>query len=640
MRKCLIVLVCLLTCCGTQVFAGLDDGLVAYYPFEGNVADHSSIGNSGIEHNISYPEGVLGKAAQFDGGTSYIEVPNSASLNPTSAITVSAWVNTQHENHTGRIVDKMGQISGPGWRMFTWNTPASGFLFSIYTENYTWQENTALNFSTGEWHHVLAVYDGNNSKIYVDGNLKEQLTTTGLIINSDCNLFIGCRPDRKYFFDGLIDELRIYDRALTESEVQELYWEGDFPLKNGLVAHYPFEGDAKDVSGNGNDGTPSGGVNYVEGVKGQTAYFDGIDDYIDLGSNVGNGIRCISLWAKPQEIFDYTSLITRNSFGESGEFTLTFINGSVVWGRRVGSIPYWVFSDPGTWTDGWYHIVGNISEELGMQLYINGVACPSQSQTSTEPTDSRSEATSIGRWGDYDGRYFKGSIDEVRIYNRALSEAEIQELYLIGSEPDINVDPVSYDFGEVEVGSPSTMYVNIANNGGNTLTVNDIYFLYSISGEPFTAEIPSLPLKIAANTSVDIPVSYSPSFLFAAQSNDLIIESDDPDEPNIEVAFTGTGVVAAGDPPDAIGDILFYIDFAVNNGTLVFTGDGNSAQAHYEALKDILTSAGSANNACGPLQAAYKRVDGDPKQKDWAEGPAVEGIATAIENVMNELGCK
>lgn len=206
--------------------------------------------------------------------------------------------------------------------------------------------------------------------------------------------------------------------------------------------------------------------------------------------------------------------------------------------------------------------------------------------------------------------------------------------------PDIQVDPTEYDFGEVGVGDPSIMYVNVANIGGNTLTVDDIYFQYPITGEPFTAEIPTLPLQIAANSSVDIPVKYSPSFLFAAQSNYLVIVSDDVDEPVVEINLTGTGIVAAGDPPKAISSLQLFIDFAVETGTLVFSGEGNSGAAHYEALNNMLTSAGTANNGCSNLQSAYKRVDGDPKQKDWVEGPAATSVAAAIQNVMNEMGCK
>ena len=57
------------------------------------------------------------------------------------------------------------------------------------------------------------------------------------------------------------------------------------------------------------------------------------------------------------------------------------------------------------------------------------------------------------------------------------------------------------------------------------------------------------------------------------------------------------------------------------------------------ALNKILTSAGTANNGCGQLKTAHKRVDGNPEQPDWVEGPAASGVATAIQNVMIEMGC-
>ncbi|MCI5194458.1 MAG: choice-of-anchor D domain-containing protein [Candidatus Electrothrix sp. AU1_5] len=202
------------------------------------------------------------------------------------------------------------------------------------------------------------------------------------------------------------------------------------------------------------------------------------------------------------------------------------------------------------------------------------------------------------------------------------------------SAQDIEIDLTEYDFGEVELGSPSTMFVNIANTGGSTLTVSNIFLNDSSTSNPFVVTPPSLPVTLSGGQSIDVEVSYNPS-IFAAQSETLSIESDDPDEAVVEVALSGMGV-ASDNPSEAIQDILQAIEASVANGTLSGVGSGNSAENKLNAIKNMLESAGDLIDsedlakAGEQLESICKKVDGQPTPPDFLGGDALDEIAEVI----------
>lgn len=206
---------------------------------------------------------------------------------------------------------------------------------------------------------------------------------------------------------------------------------------------------------------------------------------------------------------------------------------------------------------------------------------------------------------------------------------------------DIEVDLTEYDFGEVELGSPSTMFVNIANTGETALTVSNIYLNDLSQYNPFAVTAPSLPATLSNGQSIDVEVSYNPS-LFAAHSGTLIIESDDPDESGIELALSGTGV-ASDNPSEAVQDILLAIETSVANGTLVGVGNGNSAENKLNAVVNMLNAVGdliddeNIADAQNQLASICKKVDGQPTPPDMLGGEAVEDIGAVICQMADDI---
>ena len=198
---------------------------VGKWGFEDNVKDSSGAGNHGTIHgNPQYVDGMVGKALDFD-GNDYISFGNDASLRITDTITLEAWV-------------KPATISGSHWIIqrghdytvicqsnndIRWTIILTGVNSSI----------TANNFlSVGHWTHIVGTYnkDGgtNNHKLYVDGVLIDQGTGIGILQRETSNWFIGVMtwPGNSRFFNGIIDEPRIYNEAISSSQIRENYYAG------------------------------------------------------------------------------------------------------------------------------------------------------------------------------------------------------------------------------------------------------------------------------------------------------------------------------------------------------------------------------------------------------------------------------
>jgi hypothetical protein len=160
--------------------------------------------------------GKVGADLVFDPNVDYLQTGSDASLNPSSGLSISVWIKPTDWNGNNRIVQK--GLSDNQYRL----TAEFGVLkFDIAgVGNVT----TALP-NTGTWSHVVATYDGQNLKIYQNGQLLVNGPATGALPSTNDPLFIGTKTDTSVatdHFHGELDELRIYNRALTTAEVQTL----------------------------------------------------------------------------------------------------------------------------------------------------------------------------------------------------------------------------------------------------------------------------------------------------------------------------------------------------------------------------------------------------------------------------------
>jgi hypothetical protein len=209
----------------TMLFSGayanadntLADGLVAYYPFDGNADDKSGNGNNGVVYGstlISDRFGNTNSAYSFDGANDYVRITDSSILNITGNLTISAWLRT---NDIAPIIfSNMLEISPHSGYSLRLNF---GKLRFMSGDKSLWG-NTSVNGNI--WTHVAITLSGTTATSYVNG-LFDTSGTVGIPTSSSVDQTIGASYTPYYFLKGSIDEVRIYNRALSYSEIQELY---------------------------------------------------------------------------------------------------------------------------------------------------------------------------------------------------------------------------------------------------------------------------------------------------------------------------------------------------------------------------------------------------------------------------------
>jgi len=210
----------------TEVNPGTEN-LIARYEMEDNVKDTSGSGFDGTEHgNLAYEAGKFGNALVFDGNSAtYVDLPIGEAISTMESCTISSWV-----KYSGGAV----------WqRIYDFGTSTTNYMFMTPDQGTTYRATLLVNgngediasageLSTGNWEHVVAVYDAGNSilKLYRNGTLVATDTTMRFAVKDlgvTTQNYLGKSqwPDPNY--NGMIDDFRIYNRALTDGEVKYLF---------------------------------------------------------------------------------------------------------------------------------------------------------------------------------------------------------------------------------------------------------------------------------------------------------------------------------------------------------------------------------------------------------------------------------
>jgi VWFA-related protein len=209
----------------SETTGSLTQGLVAYYPFNGNANDESGNGHNGtISGNVTFGTdrlGVSGSAAYFDGSGSQVTIPHTSSLNSANG-TWAAWVKLQGSTSMF-IVDKdTYQWSQDGHLEVGVNNEVCFSIEDSTESGYKQACSADGTLARNQWRHITATWGNNGIKLYVNGSLVAQNSYTGGV-NSPGDLIIGSNIANTNPANGSIDEVRIYNRALSASEVLQLY---------------------------------------------------------------------------------------------------------------------------------------------------------------------------------------------------------------------------------------------------------------------------------------------------------------------------------------------------------------------------------------------------------------------------------
>ena len=203
----------------------VEDGLVSYWTFDRDDIEDDTAkdvwgNNDGQIMGPEIVEGQIGEALEFDGVDDSVDCGNDESLDITDEMTHEAWLKINSIQTIGgncRITNK--GIGGTEVYTFLFSVPALTPTFYIYVGGQSHGVG-GDPLSLEEWYHLVGTYDGENLKIYINGALSNTLAQSGKIDTSEGSLALGSRPEGgARGVNGIIDEVRIYNRALSEDEV-------------------------------------------------------------------------------------------------------------------------------------------------------------------------------------------------------------------------------------------------------------------------------------------------------------------------------------------------------------------------------------------------------------------------------------
>jgi hypothetical protein len=232
-----ILLIYFITCSFINIHAQVTNGLIAYYSFNGDAKDKSGNHNHGsINGGVSLTADrfeIPDNAYLFDGTNNYILANNSASLESpgtTNAITQAAWIYfigpVIGGDHWCSIIMKTNQTDNHFMYRITVNLDGG---ISTAFNNYNNGHGIAYSFNLNTWYFIASTFDGTTLKTYANGSLIDSAAFSTTITTNQMPLTIGADfVGDQEFFNGKIDEVRIYNRALSDTEIGALY-------KNGCV---------------------------------------------------------------------------------------------------------------------------------------------------------------------------------------------------------------------------------------------------------------------------------------------------------------------------------------------------------------------------------------------------------------------
>jgi hypothetical protein len=424
-------------------------GLVSWWRADGGGADAGGSNPGTLLNGATFVPGIAGQAFGFSNVNQIVRVPDAPSLNPTSTLTLEGWIQVTANPSTDAsvIVGKDDLVSGRqyeldiylsgGQRVFLVNLglPA-GFVSLLGTKP------VPLN----TWTHVAVTYDGSSVRLYVNGDLDTSLTASGSVTTGTAPLTIGGLGTGPWSFFGAVDELSLYNRALSVAEVQSIYSAGAAgkcvpvsfcaPTPPGLVGWWSGEGNGSDSKGT-NNGTLVNGAGYSQGEVGRGFSFNGVNQFLkvpDAPELNPTAALTLEAWVYVEAYpsIDIVAIMSKEDPNGVHQYQMTLWNTQGKWCFRPtivvnGNAVYF----PGTTavqTGRWYHLATTY-DGTSIKQFVNGIfdgSAPASGSVATSTQPVR-----IG--GDEIGWFFNGRVDEASLYNRALSELEILSIYNAGA---------------------------------------------------------------------------------------------------------------------------------------------------------------------------------------------------------------
>ncbi|MFC1636580.1 C25 family cysteine peptidase, partial [Planctomycetota bacterium] len=543
-------------------YENINDNLVGWWKFDemsgSTTVDSSGNGNHGTL--VGAPEwvaGVTGGALYFDGSGDYVDCGNGSTLNITEEITVACSFKVDE-------FDKMWQtIIAKGDDSYRISRLSEGDELHWCGEGLTvWRIDGTSNVNDEQWHHVAGVYDGAMMYLYVDGILDRSLHSSGQINTSTYNLFIGENSENtSRYFDGLIDDVRIYNTALTGEEVNS--------LKNGAFFSLP-PGLSLDISTGQISGTPTqpGTFEFIITVTdsldpanqvSQSFSLEINGPYANLHEPVIGGTTNIDL--------GYVDIAWRDHPGV-GIDTATIDAGDIsISGVTIGTPTYqgsgiWRYPYTGTLSEGQVDvqvIAGQVQDYAGIgnvqQVFSFVYDTQPPTGTLSDPVNG---ATIYQYIGCVDVSWVDAGLANIDTSTLDSNDITITGVTVDGPPTFVSTDTYRYSYsGDLPVGTVTVTFVpgEVADLAGNVNTGHDEFFAYDPLVITTSSPLPQVSLGTPYSIFIEVEGGVAPYTWSEAAGNILITEIN-PDSPDT-IEFTNV----SGKDIDVSGWQIYIYDW-------------------------------------------------------------------------------
>lgn len=419
----------------TTATANTRSGLVGEWTFSENsgpvTSDTSTQANfAALSDETMWTDG----AVDFSGSQTYLRCPAGSSLNLTGSLTMSAWINPRSygEGNYGRIIDKGVGSAARGFT-FMLNGTAKAPSYLVYGAAIA--SGTANSVPLNTWTHVAIVHDpaAGTAEFYVNGQPAGSAAYTRANVDTATDpLYIGIRGytmDRS--FDGQIDGVRMYNRAITPAEMSLLYQEGRDGSMAGLWRLDDLAGtSAADSSGHGNTATLLNTPEWGRGwAQEEFLRFRGGKEAISVPTtNMKPGQGTISIWAFAEDL-SATRYLFGHTVGGGNYICLYTVAGQLAVGmgdalalkQNIAPLQQNVL-----------HHIAMIWQDSKYRVYLDGQSVAAGGFTGLTTLNTQADVANCGNNAIRDtANYgFRGIIEEAAVFSRALTAAEITRLFM------------------------------------------------------------------------------------------------------------------------------------------------------------------------------------------------------------------
>ena len=432
-------------------------GMVAWWPGDANAKDISGGNHDGtVVNGVLFPTGYIGRAFNFvDTANQYVRVPDDPSLRfgPSSPITIELWVYRTSASQTQHFIGKRvtcGAAADGTYQMgvdFV-DTPGCGLFFGPAGAPAVC---SGVDLPMNTWTHLVGTFDGSTQRLYMNGH---QIGSINAPLGQANNapLLIGNTSEScgNRGTGGSIDEVALYNRALSQSEISSIYVAGSTGKCRscttppaGIVGWYAGDGNATDIGPAVNHGTLTGGVTFPPGMVGKAFGFNGADAYVQapaVAAQDPTQAGSLDAWVHfnqtPAEAGHIMEVIGKGASCTDFDLQADPDNRFrfyVQCGQNVASN---TLIETGIW----YHVAGTW-DATGLRIYVNGVLENTNGIQNLTRGQSN-QPLNIGNQPFFGPRLFSGFIDEAEIFNRALTEPEVQQIFNAGNAGKCKQPPV------------------------------------------------------------------------------------------------------------------------------------------------------------------------------------------------------